>query len=671
MRKARLATVLVLVVVIMGGFVLAALPGGVRPVGAQASKAPSSTTVTNTLTVSSSSISLGSVLEARGQVSANGTPLPNASVALHMGDINVANTQTDQNGRYAFSVPVGANYFPAAFSNGATVYTVVEPQNSSFVNTLSPATSVPVNLAPLYTIIALITAAVVIVCYLFVRRFREKGAAVVGAARPSRRAAAPVVALEFSRNGVARAMIILRGVKSAVLHGLWIAHKDLLEFSRNGVARAMIILRGVKSAVLHGLWIAHKDLLEFSRNGVARAMIILRGVKSAVLHGLWIAHKDLLEFSRNRVALVLIIIMPLFMMGMVGYIFPSNNSISHVPVALVNLDAAQGNTSLSTQFVAQLQALNNKTGMMDLSTAASAADVKSSIQNGQQSAGIIIGTNFTSNLESGQQADVTLIIDQSNPQLENLVQGSLTQAIGQMGTQTAVQDLNLTDKTPLNLSLARVAPYNVQTTGVVSGPSNYFQFVAPGITAMVAMMALMTGLPHAISFERDVGTLDGLLAAPVHRMSIVGGKVIAQTVRGMIEGLVALALAIFLFGVDVHGSMALVLGLLLLTVFSIVGLGILVTSLAGTEETATMIMMSLLFPMMFFSGVFFPLQLMPSFMQVIAQFFPLTHAVTALRRVVVLGAGISAISTDVIILFGFGIVLLLVALVAFEWAMKQ
>ena len=605
MRKARLVTVLVLVVVITGGFVLAALPGGVRPVDAQALTAPSSTTVTNNITVSSSSISLGSVLEASGQLSADGKPLPNASVALHMGDVNVANTQTDQNGRYAFSVPVGANYFPAAFSNGATVYTVVEPQNSSFVDTPSAPTSVPVNLAPLYAIIALITAAVVTVCYLFVRRLREKGSAVVGAARPSRQAAAPVVALEFSRNRVARAMIILRTVKSAVLHTLWIAHKDLL------------------------------------------------------------------EFSRNRVALVLIIIMPLFMMGMVGYIFPSNNSISHVPVALVNLDAAQGNTSRSTQFIAQLQALNNKTGVMDLSTAASADDVKSSIQNGQQSAGIVIGTNFTSNLESGKQADVTLIIDQSNPQLENLVQGALTQAIGQMGTQTAVQDLNLTDKTPLNLSLARVAPYNVQTTGVVSGPSNYFQFVAPGITAMVAMMSLMTGLPHAISFERDVGTLDGMLAAPVHRMSIVGGKVIAQTVRGMIEGLVALALAIFLFGVDVHGSMALVLGLLLLTVFSIVGLGILITSLAGTEETATMIMMSLLFPMMFFSGVFFPLQLMPSFMQVIAQFFPLTHAVTALRRVVVLGAGISAISTDVIILFGFGIVLLLVALVAFEWAMKQ
>ena len=189
MRKARLATVLVLVVVITGGFVLAALPGGVRPVDAQASTAPSGTTVTNNITVSSNSISLGSVLEARGQVSAGSKPLPNASVALHMGDINVANTQTDHNGRYAFSVPVGTYYFPAAFSNGATVYTVVEPHDSSFVDTPSAATSVPVNLAPLFAIIALITAAVVIVCYLLVRRFREKGPAVVGAARPSGRVA--------------------------------------------------------------------------------------------------------------------------------------------------------------------------------------------------------------------------------------------------------------------------------------------------------------------------------------------------------------------------------------------------------------------------------------------------------------------------------------------------
>lgn len=368
---------------------------------------------------------------------------------------------------------------------------------------------------------------------------------------------------------------------------------------------------------------------------------------------------------------MLIIIMPLFMMGMVGYIFPSNNGMSHVPVALVNLDTAQGNASLSTKFIAQLEAINNKAGMMDLTTASSADEVKSDIQNGQQSAGIIIGSNFTSDLKSGKQGDITVVIDQSNPQTAALVQTGLTQAIGQLGTQYATIGLNQTYKTPLNSSLARVVPYDVHTTGTVSGQTNYFEFVAPGIMAMVVMMSLMTGLPHAISFEREMGTLDGMLAAPVHRMSILGGKVIAQTTRGMFQGLMVLALSIVLFGVVIQGSIALVLGLLLLGVFSLVGLGILITSFTSTEETATMIMMTLTFPMMFLSGVFFPIQQMPGFMQVIARFLPLTYAVSALRRVVVLGVGVSAISTDIIILFGFGVVLLAVALAAFERAMKR
>ena len=369
--------------------------------------------------------------------------------------------------------------------------------------------------------------------------------------------------------------------------------------------------------------------------------------------------------------LVMLILMPLFMMGMVGYIFPSNSGMSNVPVALANLDAVQGNASLSTKFVAQLEALNNKTGMMDLSTVGSAADVKSNIQNGQQSAGIIIGSNFTSNLNSGKQADVTIVNDQSNPQTASLIQTQLTQVIEQMGTQTATYGLNQTYKTPLNYSLAQVAPYNIQTTGIVPGQTNYFEFVAPGIMGMVVMMSLMTGLPHAISFEREVGTLDGMLAAPVHRMSILGGKVIAQTTRGMIQGIIVLTLSIVLFGVVVQGSIALILGILLLGVFSLVGLGILITSFTSTEETATMIMMTLTFPMMFLSGVFFPISQMPQFMQVIAQFLPLTYAISALRKVVVLGVGIPAISTDIIILFGFGIVLLSAALLAFERAMKR
>jgi hypothetical protein len=201
MRKARLVfVVLILLFVITVGFVPAHDPlhGGLHLVDAKALPAPSST-VTNNVTVGSNGISLGSLLEANGQVSANGKPLPNASVVLHMGDVKIASVQTDQNGRYAFSAPVGAYYFPAAFSNGAMVYSVMEPGNSSYISTPSAATSVPVDLAPLYAIIALIIVVVVVVLYVCVRWSRRKGSPAAGSPAAGSPAAAIVQPLDPER----------------------------------------------------------------------------------------------------------------------------------------------------------------------------------------------------------------------------------------------------------------------------------------------------------------------------------------------------------------------------------------------------------------------------------------------------------------------------------------
>jgi ABC-2 type transport system permease protein len=189
--------------------------------------------------------------------------------------------------------------------------------------------------------------------------------------------------------------------------------------------------------------------------------------------------------------------------------------------------------------------------------------------------------------------------------------------------------------------------------------------------AMVVMMALMTGLPHAISYEKDTGTLDGMLVAPIKRLSIILGKTLAQIVRGMIQGIIILILALLLFGVVIYGSVLLVFLILFLGVFSFVGLGILITSFTGKEETATMVMMTFMFPMMFLSGVFFPISQMPLFMQYIAKAFPLTYATTALRKVMVLGAGIPEISTELLFLVIFGLALLIIAIPMFKRAMHR
>lgn len=367
----------------------------------------------------------------------------------------------------------------------------------------------------------------------------------------------------------------------------------------------------------------------------------------------------------------MLVLMPLFMMSMVGFIFPSGSSISHTPIAIANLDTEYNNTTFGNTFVAQLEAINNKTGLMVLSTATGFDDIKAKIQDGKVNGGIIISQDFSSSLMAGRQGNITIITDQSNPQLSMLIQGVLTKTIEQMGTQNATDKLNTTYNISSNYTFAIIKPYNVRIGGIVPGAPNYFQFVAPGVMAMVVMMSLMTGLPHAISYEKDMGTLDGMLVAPINRLSIILGKVIAQTTRGMVQGVIILLLAILLFGVVIQGSILLVIFLLLLSVFSFVGLGILITSFTENEETATMVMMTLMFPMMFLSGVFFPIQQMPWYMQDLAYCLPLTYATTALRKVMVLGADMPAISTEIMFMIGFGIALLLIAVPMFKKAMSR
>ncbi len=401
----------------------------------------------------------------------------------------------------------------------------------------------------------------------------------------------------------------------------------------------------------------------------------MRG-KALISNSMRIAWKDLMELFRNRLGLFMLVLMPIFMMGMVGYIFPSSNSLNHVSVAIINQDApVPFNGSMTTfgsqTFLDSLDKLNAETQMLDITSATTVDAMRESVQRGDIQGGIVIPENFTQCLSNHQQGTLIIMTDNSNPQISAAMQTALTTVFEKMGTTLAqygiAQQLGMD---PTN-ALAIVQPYNIQVEGVVSGHSSYFDFVAPGIMAMTVMMSVMTGLPAAISQEKEVGTLDGMMVAPINRLSIIVGKTLAQTARGLLQGVLILILASFLFGVSIQGNILLVFGLLLLGVFSFVGLGVVLTSFAKDQETAMMIMMTLMFPMMFLSGVFFPVQQMPWYMQDLSRLLPLTYAADALRKVMVLGAGIPQISTELIVLITFGIVMTAIAVPVFKRAMTR
>jgi ABC-2 type transport system permease protein len=390
-----------------------------------------------------------------------------------------------------------------------------------------------------------------------------------------------------------------------------------------------------------------------------------------ISHSLRIAWKDLMELFRNRMGLVLLILMPIFMMTMVGFIYPSETSMNSVPIALVNEDTGFGGYNLSSTFITMLNTINDNASMMELQGASSLEDVRTMIQAGDAEGGIIVSSDFTADIVGGQQGTIIIVTDQSNPQMSAIIQSVLSEVFEGMGTVLAQQ--NVAEQLGIDPSsaLAVVEPFNVQVKGSVEGDFSYFDFIAPGIMAMTVMMSVMTGLPAAISHEREVGTLDGMMVAPINRLSVILGKTLAQMARGILQGVLILVLAMTLFGVTVHGSILLVFALLLLGVFSFVGLGVVLTSFAKEQETAVMLMTTIMFPMMFLSGVFFPVEQMPWFMQAISKCLPLTYVADSLRKVMVLGADISMISNELAILIGFGTVMIAIAVPVFKRAITS
>jgi ABC-2 type transport system permease protein len=391
----------------------------------------------------------------------------------------------------------------------------------------------------------------------------------------------------------------------------------------------------------------------------------------------WVCWKDLKEFSRSKDQVVMLVLYPLLFMVIFGFIFPNSNTVANQPIAVANLDGTN-NGSIGYAIYDALNATNNTNGVpyfalknaTNTSEAAAFDSIKSEIQNKQIVAGIIIPANLTECVENGTECNITVITDQANPQMSLEMQSILSQVISYLGTSIAQKEVNATllhfSVNPIN-----VTPLGIHFQGLIPGNPSYFDFLAPGVLAIVIIFVLATGFPRTISYEKDIGTMDGLIMTPIPKSSIILGKTLAQTIKGLLQGLIALLVAVYIFGAVVNGSIALVFLVLFLCIFSFAGVFLLISSFADNETTATAVTTMISMPMMFLSGVFFPISQMPAWLQPLCNVLPMTYAVSALQKVMLLGAPISAIVPEIIYLIVFGTVFMILALFTFRRVMSR
>jgi len=371
------------------------------------------------------------------------------------------------------------------------------------------------------------------------------------------------------------------------------------------------------------------------------------------------------------------ILFPILLMSMFGYIYPpvpksnANTGIigtafPNLPVSLVQMDDGKTANLIASQFIQ----ISQQQGLFTVSESASYQSARSQLVEGNLKGIIIIPQGFSDALTAGQPATVQVTVDETNPTTASVVQSEISAVFNIIGSSMSAQNINNMDGGRVNPTFI-MQPISVTNIPLITGVSSSFQFLAPGFMALTVITGSLQGVASAISREKEQGTMDGLLVAPIPHRSIILGKVAAQTVRGLIQGFLILGLSMVLFGVQIYGSPIIMFIVMVLGTASFVGVGIILTAVAPDQETAQMMTVLLQFPMMFISGILFPIDQLPRWMQYVGKGMPLYYAADALRKVIILNASLTAIMPDVLILIAYTFLTMTIAIPLFERAMRR
>lgn len=218
---------------------------------------------------------------------------------------------------------------------------------------------------------------------------------------------------------------------------------------------------------------------------------------------LWqITKKDLLEFTRDRLRLVTFFIMPIFMMIMTGFIFPNQNTLKNMPIGI----ADENNTVTTQKLIETISNLkiSGDANAFKTKNYSNLEAIKDGIKKQEVSGGLYIPADFSQKIASGETANVIIVEDQANPQVSQMVNQILTQVVNSFSQQLGVQNVNKIvletqsapgiSHSPIPSVQALMSPIQAKLEGIIPGNPNYFEFVAPGIMAMIVMTAVLTGL---------------------------------------------------------------------------------------------------------------------------------------------------------------------------------
>jgi len=355
--------------------------------------------------------------------------------------------------------------------------------------------------------------------------------------------------------------------------------------------------------------------------------------------------KEFYHILRDKRTLLILLGLPVVQLLLFG--FAITTEVRNAKIVL--FDNSKDN--ITQQIISKIQ--NNKYFIID-KTIYNQSQIEEAFKEGKIRLAIIFPNNFQNDLLHNNKSQIQIIADATDPNQATTLTNYVTSIVNDFQ-----QELNQQSKIPLNIKTEIRMLYNPQLKGAYSS--------VPGVMGMILLLisAMMTSI--SIVRERETGTMEILLVSPMKPWFVVVSKVIPYFVISIINVATIILLSVFVLGMPIKGSILLLSFSTLLYIFCALSLGILISTVADTQQAAMIIsIIGLMLPVVMLSGYAFPIANMPNILQWISNIVPAKWYIIIVKSVMLKGLGFEDIFDEIIILSAMTIFFLGISIKRFK-----
>jgi ABC-2 type transport system permease protein len=362
--------------------------------------------------------------------------------------------------------------------------------------------------------------------------------------------------------------------------------------------------------------------------------------------------KEFIHIVRDPRTLGMIFAIPLIQLFLLGYSATSN--VKNIPLAVYDQNRSPESRALIEAY-----------GAADYFTLAymvnSESELRNLIENSKVRVGMIIPPTYSDRIYAHEQVAVAFILDGSDPSIATTALSS-ARLIGQ-AYATQLQVVNMAS---MGISGIDATPLEIRTQVWYNPDLVDAYFMVPGIIGMIlyAITTILTAT--AIVRERERGTIEQLIVTPLRPWELMAGKIAPYVILALVDTIEVLVVGSLWFGLPIRSNLLLILALSSLFLITSLGIGLLASTIANTQQEAMLTVWLTLLPSIFLSGFFFPLEAMPRLLQWLSYAIPLRYYLHIIRSLVLKGTGVAGLQGEIFALIIFGAVLMTIATLRFR-----